>query len=100
MLEADRDLYLDFAQAMNLDFAWTVKLIDGLVQASPLLAETLGFLTIASPEIWKRPEMGSVRLVAVKCWQQRAEHINRLAEVERQALPPRRCRDCDDDLPF
>jgi len=81
MLETDRDLYLDFARAMSLDFDYVRRLIDGEVNSGPALAESLGYFTSAHPCVWRRDGMAPTRLMAVKVWAVRERRAGRLAWI-------------------
>ena len=78
MLETDRDLYLAFARALNLDFGWAARLIDGEMSAAPLLAETLAQVTDSEPRYWREDGRGPLRLMAVKIWGVKARRAGRL----------------------
>ncbi|UQZ90725.1 hypothetical protein C4J81_16540 [Deltaproteobacteria bacterium Smac51] len=76
MLITDRELYLAFAEAVNADFDWLIKVIDGEEQAGGGQASYLASVTGTKPRLWMEGGDAKTRLIAVKVWQAKRQRSN------------------------
>ena len=68
MFETDREMYLAFAKAVDMDFQWITELLDGEVDAGGPAALTLAAKTNTTPNRWASSKGRDSRLLAVKVW--------------------------------
>ena len=97
MFETDREIYLAFAKAMGLDFAFTRKLIDGQMAAGAELARALAGRSGTRERLWTSEGKAQERLVAVKVWYVVESRRPKIQSQETPPLQTRRggCRNCD-----
>lgn len=68
MFDTDHEMYLEFAQAYNVDFDWLAKLIDGQAHAGGGQAGYLASVTATRAELWLAGGDPKRRLIAIKLW--------------------------------
>lgn len=68
MFETDREMYVAFAKAVDMDFNWIASLLDGEVDASQAEGLILAGKTSTTPNRWASPKGRDSRLLAVKVW--------------------------------
>ena len=97
MLPTDRDLYLNFAKSMQMDFQFLADIIDGARQASPDLARALASATNSRERMWTDPAKAKERVITVKVWW---ANLKRRPGYQTQDPPPVQtrgggCPNCD-----
>jgi len=97
MYEIDRDIYLAFARALQLDFHFMREIIDGRLQASPELAKILTAQTNTWNRLWTAEGKTKERLMTVRVWYAARKHQPDFTAWEPEPFPPARpgCRHCD-----
>lgn len=96
MLDIDREMYLAFARALDLDFYFARDLVDGLRQAGPELARALAAATRTPERLWTTPGKTKERIVAVQVWWVvRKRQPQPPIPEKAQAPPTRECRGCE-----